>query len=162
MEPFLNYFNAEKSESLFFIAVGVIALMLSVYFVLKLKQPFYIGISYPLIAVALIQLTVGSAVYFRSPKDIVRVTQMVQTQKEKIKLEEIPRMETVMKNFVLYRWVEIALLLIGIVLFFFFQPMTLWKGVGLGLTIQASLMLLLDFFAERRGEAYLEYLQNLY
>jgi hypothetical protein len=161
MEQISKYFNAEKSESLLFVAVGIVALLLSAFFLMKMKQPFYTGMAYPLIVIALIQLVVGSSVYFRSPKDIARVNQMMQTESAKIQTEEIPRMETVMKNFVLYRWIEIALIVIGIVLFLYFQPMTFWKGVGLGLAIQSSFMLFLDYFAESRGKVYMDYLQDL-
>ncbi|MEO5646986.1 MAG: hypothetical protein ABIQ56_01420 [Chitinophagaceae bacterium] len=141
--------------------MGVIAIALSVYFLGKLKQPFYNGMSYSLLAVSLIQLTVGITVYFRSPKDIVRVNLVIQTDKSKIQSEEIPRMKTVMKNFLLYRWIEIALMITGIFLYLYFKSGTIWKGIGLGLLIQAALMLILDLFAENRGKIYLAYLQNL-
>jgi hypothetical protein len=104
---------------------------------------------------------VGSTVWIRSPKDIIRVNQIVATEKAKIQTEEIPRMEVVMKNFDLYRWIEIALLLVGILMFFYFQPNTFLKGIGLGLATQSAFMLLLDFFAESRGKSYLEYLQSM-
>jgi hypothetical protein len=35
------------------------------------------------------------------------------------------------------------------------------EGVGLGLAIQASFMLLLDYLAEARGKIYLDYLQSI-
>jgi hypothetical protein len=70
-------------------------------------------------------------------------------------------MEIVMKNFDIYRWVEITLLVLGQIIFFYFQPLTFWKGFGLGLSIQAGFMLLLDFFAESSGKIYLEYLRTL-
>jgi len=38
---------------------------------------------------------------------------------------------------------------------------TFWRGIGLGLFIQASIVLSLDFFAERRGHIYIVYLQEL-
>lgn len=161
MEQVSQYFNAEKAESILFIAAGLIAIIVSAYFFIKLKQPFYNGLAYSLIVIALIQLTVGISIYYRSPKDISRVNQIIQTDKAKIKTEEIPRMKTVMKNFVLYRWIEISLIIIGIIMFLFFGPGTIWRGVGLGLFIQAGLMLLFDYFAESRGTIYLEYLQNL-
>jgi hypothetical protein len=41
MEQISKYFNAEKSESLLFILVGVAAILLSAYFFVKIKQPFY-------------------------------------------------------------------------------------------------------------------------
>ena len=161
MEQISKYFNAEKHESLLFVLVGLLAISVATYFLIKVKQPFYNGMAYPLIAIALIQIVVGSSVYFRSPKDILRVEQIVQTEQQKIRTEEIPRMEVVMKNFVIYRWVEIALFLMGIFLFFNFKPMSISKGIGLGLSIQAGFMLLLDYFAESRGKVYLEYLRTI-
>jgi hypothetical protein len=161
MNPIEKYFNAEKYESVLFVLVGIIAIVIASYFFVKVKQPFYNGMAYPLVVVALIQIIVGSSVYFRSPKDIARVNEIVQTNKVKIKAEEIPRMKLVMKNFDIYRWVEIVLLVTGLIMFFYFQSMTIWKGIGLGLFIQAGFMLLLDFFAESRGKIYLEYLRTL-
>jgi hypothetical protein len=158
MNPVEKYFGAEKAESLLFVLVGLVAISLAVYFFAKLKQPFYNGIAYPLIAIALIQITVGGSVYLRSSKDIARVNQMIQIDKTRVEAEEIPRMKIVMKNFVLYRWIEIVLVLIGLALLFYFESATMWKGVGLGLAIQSALMLLLDFFAESRGREYLDYL----
>lgn len=161
MNPIEKYFNAEKYESVLFVLVGVVAIVIATYFFVKVKQPFYRGMAYPLIAIALIQIIVGSTVYFRSPKDIVKVNELVQTNSVKIQTDEIPRMEVVMKNFEIYRWVEIVLLVIGLIMFFSFLPMTFLKGIGLGLFVQAGFMLLLDFFAESRGEIYLEYLRAL-
>src|SRR4051812_27990137 len=120
MEQITKYFNAEKYESVLFILAGITAIIFATYFFVKIKLPFYNGMAYPLIAVALIQITVGSSVYFRSPKDIIRVSQMMQTDQTKIQTEEIPRMQTIMKNFALYKWIEIALLLAGIIMYFFF------------------------------------------
>jgi hypothetical protein len=161
MEQISKYFNAEKSESLLFVVVGLLAILLSAYFFIKIKQPFYSGMAYSLVAIAIIQLIVGSSVYFRSPKDIARVNQIMQTDTAKIQTEEIPRVELIMKKFVLYRWFEIACMLVGMLMFFYFQPLTMLKGLGLGLAIQASFMLLLDYFAESRGKVYLDYLQGI-
>lgn len=160
MNPIEKYFNAEKGEGLLFVLVGLIAIAVALFSLLKLKQSFYNGMAYPFIAIALIQLVVGTNVYLRSPKDITRVNQMI-VDEGKIKTEEIPRMGTVMKNFVLYRWIEVGLIVIGLGLFFIFPAASFWKGFGLGLAVQAAFMLLLDYFAERRGEVYLKYLQQL-
>lgn len=161
MNQIEKYFNAEKNESVLFVLVGIVAICFATYFFIKVKQPFYSGMVYPLISIALIQIIVGSSVYYRSPKDIARVTEIVQTNKTKIQTEEIPRMKVVMKNFALYKWVEIALILVGLIMFFYFPPATIWKGIGIGLFIQAGFMLSLDFFAESRGKTYLEYLQTI-
>jgi hypothetical protein len=161
MEPISKYFNEEKYESVFFVLVGIIAIILSIYFFTKLKLPFYNGISYALLAVAAIQLTVGTFVYFRSPKDIIRVENFVKYEKLKIQTDEIPRMNVVMKNFILYRWIEISLAVLGIFFFFYLNPESLMKGLGIGLAIQSSLMLFLDYFAEKRGFEYLNFLKNI-
>ena len=91
----------------------------------------------------------------------MRVKEIVETNKSKIKTQEIPRMQVVMKNFIIYRWVEIVVLTAGMIVFLYFQSSTFYKGFGLGLLIQAGFLLLLDFFAESRGAIYLEYLQTL-
>ncbi len=156
-----KYFIAEKNESVLFVVVGVIAIILSAYFLWKVRQPFYNGLSYALILIALIQLVVGSSVYFRSPKDIIRVNNLVCNEPSKIKSEEIPRMKVVMKNFIIYRWVEIVILLIGVFLYFYFQPLSILKGIGLGLMMQSGIMLILDYFAESRGKIYIDYLLNI-
>lgn len=161
MEEITKYFNAEKQESVVFVLTGLLATILSLYFLFKIKQPFYNGMAYALIAIALIQITVGSTIYIRSPKDMARVKQMVQTDKASLQTEEIPRMQNVMKSFVLYRRIEIALIVAGLTMFLYFQAATPWKGAGLGLAIQAGIMLVLDLFAENRGAAYLEHLKNL-
>jgi len=161
MNPIEKYFGAEKSESVLFVLVGVAAIAVAAWFVWKVRQPFYQGMAYPLVAVALIQIVVGTTVYLRSPKDLERVSSLVANQRAIIQQEEIPRMEVVMRNFVMYRWIEIGLLAAGLLLFFMMSEPTTWKGVGLGLSIQAAFMLLLDFFAESRGRDYLAYLQQL-
>jgi len=160
MQQVVKYFEAEKMESAIFVVVGIIAVAISIYFLVKLQQPFYSGMAYSLIAIALLQLTVGGSVYLRSDKDIARVSQMIENNAEQISIIEKPRMEVVMKNFVLYRWIEIALILAGLILFLTFKNASAWKGVGLGLVIQAGLMLLFDLVAEKRGHTYLAFLQN--
>lgn len=161
MKFIADYFNAEKFESLFFIGVAIIAIALGIYFWIILKEPFYKGIAIPIILVALIQLTVGITVYFRSPKDIIKVVNIQKNEPSKIQTEEIPRMNIVMENFVIYRYVEIVLMLLGLILFFYFDSQLIWKGIGIGLFIQASLMLSLDYFAEKRGSEYLKQLITL-
>jgi hypothetical protein len=160
MEQVAKYFNAEKFESVFFVLAGITATLIACYFIFVIKKPFQNGIAYSITVIALIQITVGATVYIRSPKDINRVNQLIQTNKTRIQSEEIPRMNAVMKNFALYKYIEITLIISGIAFFFFFNN-ELIKGIGLGLIIQSSIMLMLDFIAAARGNEYLKILQNL-
>lgn len=161
MNQVVKYFEAERQESLLFIVVGVLAFVLAIVLLLRNTSPYYHGMAFSFMLVALIQLVVGTSVYIRSPKDIQRVEKIILQQKEKINTEEIPRMKMVMKNFVVYRWVEIALIIAGVLSYLFFKSGSLWSGLGMGIVIQASIMLALDFFAEQRGRAYINYLSTL-
>jgi hypothetical protein len=74
-----------------------------------------------------------------------------------LKEKELPRMKTVMKNFIIYRWTEIFLLIVGAALFIYFYSdlkNDFWKGFGLTLAIMSFLALAADFFAEKRGKVY--------
>ena len=161
MHPVVKYFNGEKAESYIFILLGVIAFAMALYFFFALKTSFWKGVSVPFIIVALLEFVVGYTIVTRSPKDIARVETYLQQAPKNIKTIEIPRMEKVLSNFVEYRYVEIALILLGIVLMYSSMQDTFWRGLGLGLFMQASIVLCLDFFAERRGHIYVLYLQEL-
>lgn len=161
MNPVVKYFNGEKAESYIFILIGVIALAMAFYFIFALKSSFWKGAAIPFIIVALLEFVVGYTIVTRSPKDIARVETFIQKEPQSIKTLEIPRMEKVMRNFVIFRYAEIALIILGIALMYSSMNETFWRGIGLGLFIQASIVLCLDFFAERRGHIYLEYLNQL-
>jgi hypothetical protein len=156
-----KYFNAEKSESLLFMAFGLFFILFSIYCFAVLKNNFWYGLTIPLLIFSVIQIVIGSTIYYRSPIDRQRVENMLTNEPQKIQLEEIPRMKIVLKNFIYYRYFEIVMIAIGIVLLYSFPDYTFWKGLGMGLFVQCLLLLLLDFFAEKRGLSYLNYLQNL-
>lgn len=158
-----DYFNAERAESLLFIAVGLLAIGVSVAALATRRAPeaFYRGLAVPLVAVALIQLVVGTTVWLRSPQDAARVQAALRTDRAHIAQVERPRMEVVMRNFVVYRGIEIVLLLAGLAMLAFGARGGAWHGAGLGLALQAGLMLALDYFAEARGEQYLRLLAGL-
>lgn len=153
-----TYFTEEKIESLFFIILGIISVSLSFVFLLIIKYSFYKGFAYPLLIIGFIQLMVGGIIYVRSPKDINRVNSIVIETPEKITTEELPRMKNVMKSFELYKWVELILIISGLLLFivFFTSNLRFWKGFGLSLCIQAAIMLALDLIAANRATVYIE------
>ena len=161
MNPIVKYFNGEKAESYIFILIGVIALAMALYFIFVLKSSFWKGVAAPFIIVALLEFAVGYTIVTRSIIDTARVETFILKEPQSIKTLEIPRMEKVMSNFVIFRYVEIALIILGIALMYSSLNDTFWRGIGLGLFIQASIVLSLDFFAERRGHIYLEYLKEL-
>jgi hypothetical protein len=161
MNPIVKYFNAERAESLLFIGFGVFAILLSVYFFFFVKDFFWKGLATPLVFFSIIQIIIGATIFTRSPKDNLRVETILKYEPHKIQSEEIPRMEKVIKSFVYYRYFEIAMIFLGIILMYALSNYGFWKGFGLGLFIQCTILLSLDFFAEKRGHIYLEHLKEL-
>jgi hypothetical protein len=158
-EQMVRYFSEEKAESWLFILVGVVALGASVW--LLRTGSSYRGMAYPLIAVGLIQIVVGGSVAFRTDAQVAALTAQLASSPSAFQLAEVPRMEVVMRNFALYKGIEIALLLVGVALTYAFRQKELVYGIGVGLVMQASLMLVLDLFAERRGDEYLSAIRTL-
>lgn len=162
-----KYFIAEKQESLLFLIIGIVAILLAVicWFFIKTNPPFFKGAAIPLIVIGLIQCVVGFTVYTRSDKQKADVAYNIGMEPVSfVKQKEHPRMKTVMKNFVIYRWIEIAFIVTGLVLVFIFRTNSdkiFWYGFGVALTIQAMLMLGADYFAEKRGEVYTEELRKI-
>lgn len=159
-----KYFLAEKQESLLFIIVGIIAVILAFVFFFGIKTNFYKGAAVPLLTVGLLLGVIGYTVYARSDADRKRNVYAYDMNLGEIKDKEIPRMEKVMKNFVICRYVEICLAMAGIILVCYFnnkEAQFFWKGVGLTLVIMALLALAADYFAEKRGHDYLDGLKTL-
>jgi uncharacterized membrane protein len=160
MTKIQHYFQAEKQESLVFVIVGISALILGLYFLLNGSSKLLNGVSWPLIFVAFIQIVVGTFIFFRSPNDEKRVSNFAENSPKNIRNIEVPRMEKVMTQFKLYRYIEMGLMVMGLILFLLASPTGFWRGVGLGIIIQAGIMLLADSFAENRGQHYLAYLKD--
>lgn len=158
-----KYFNGEKQESLLFIAIGVAGIITAIIFFFVCKTNFYKGAAIPLLLIGLLLGIVGFSVYKRSDNDRIKNVYAYGMNPSGLKHNEIPRMTTVMKNFVVYRYIEIALCLLGIILFFYFKDNAdklFWKGFGLTLAIMALLALTADYFAEKRGALYFTGLQS--
>jgi uncharacterized membrane protein len=155
-----TYFTEERIESLIFIIIGSIAITLALIFLSIIKYSFFKGLAYPLLFIGIIQIVVGFNVYNRSSTDISRVEHIFNTNKYQLQVNEIPRIEAVLTNFMIFKWIEIILIITSIFLItrFYKSPQTFWKGLGLGLLIQAGIMLCLDIIAEHRAEIYLQFL----
>lgn len=161
MEQVIKYFNGERAESILFLLAGVITVLAGLYFMFYLKSSFWKGAAIPLLLVASLELVVGYVIYNRSPKDVDRVKTYMEQDPSKIRSIEIPRMEQVLRNFTIFRYIELSLILMGFALMYYTTPNSFWQGLGLGLFSQCALVLLMDFFAESRGIKYLEFLKGL-
>ncbi|MBC7888773.1 MAG: hypothetical protein H7Z13_12925 [Ferruginibacter sp.] len=152
-----KYFIAEKNESLLFIIIGVAAIVLAIVLFFYLKTTWCKGAAIPFLIVGLAHLVAGTIVFKRSDRDRIRNVYAFEMNPGELGTREIPRMEIVNKNFVIYRYTEIILLLVGLGLFFYFRlhpDKSFWIGFGVALAIEAAASLSADYFAEKRAEIY--------
>ncbi len=158
-----KYFNAEKAESLLFMAFGLTGIILAVVFFFILKTEIHKGMALPLTVVGLILAIVGLTVYQRSDRQCVGMVNAFETNPQQMKQVELPRMKRVMKSFVFFRWIEIILFLTGAGIYLYFIRdfrHDFWRGFGFALAIMSLLALAADYFAEKRGKIYTRMLED--
>lgn len=154
-----HYFDAERAEAIVFMVVGAVAIIAALTVWCTLKSQWAIGIAIPLVFLAVVQIAVGWSVFKSADRQRTDVVYAMDLDPAAIRDKEIPRMQMVMRNFVIYRYAEWVVLVIGgglLVAGYRLESTAWWYGLGLGLSLQALILLVLDFFAEKRGTQYLE------
>ncbi|MEN9760897.1 MAG: hypothetical protein RI906_723 [Pseudomonadota bacterium] len=159
MNNMSDYFVAEKQESVIFVVVGLLAIGFSLW--LWMNGHRLKSMAYPLVVIALMQIVVGGTVYLRTDSQVSTLSAQLQVNPVALKAEETARMETVMKNFSIYKSIEMLLLIMGVGMIAFFQRHDVAAGIGVGLVLQAAFTLTLDIFAETRGADYLSVVQSI-
>jgi len=161
-----KYFMAEKQTTFLFVIIGCSAVLLALIFnfLVRTNINFFKGAAVPLLILGLVQAVVGYTVYARSDKQRLDISYNMGLEPATfVRQHELPRMQKVMRNFVIYRYVEIFLFVAGIALFFYFRTNMLhsfWKGFGLSLALMALIIYIADYFAEKRGAEYIDGLMN--
>jgi hypothetical protein len=107
------------------------------------------------------QIVVGGTVYLRTDSQVSTLSAQLQLNPSVLKVEETTRMQTVMKNFSIYKGIEVLLLIIGVGMIAFLQHHDMAAGIGVGLVLQTAITLALDIFAEARGADYLSAVQSM-
>ena len=162
MTPALQtYFQAEKKESMLFIAIGILACWVGAALCMEAAVPFYIGLALPLLAVGIIQIIVGTTVTRRTDQQLDDLEQLLVNDPAEFRQTETSRMATVMRNFVAYRWAEVAFVLVGAILLFWQREFVFSRGLGFGLLGQGAVMLIADYFAEKRGHIYQAFVASI-
>jgi hypothetical protein len=154
-----NYFAAEKQESVIFISVGILAIAVSIW--LWINGHRLKSMAYPLVIIGLMQMVVGSTIFFRTDSQVSALSTQLQQNPTAMRVEESARMETVMKNFSFYKAIEMMLLITGVGIIIFLQQKDMAAGIGVGLILQSAITLTLDIFAEARGADYMSALDRV-
>lgn len=151
------YFHAERAGGMVFVLLGVVAIGVAVWS--WRYGAFWRGAAWPLVLVALLQIGVGASVWWRSPQDLARVRQLVVSERLRVDSEEIPRVQQVVREFARNRWIEFALIAVGLLMAALAPRGTFWQGIAVGQVLQVGLVCFVDWFGERRAAAYLAWLQ---
>lgn len=156
-----EYFIYEKNEALFFMGIGLVT-SLAGGILLNQETPYQNGLGLPLLGVGLIQLTVGSVVFFKTDSQVESLEKDLFSKPEKYKAGELKRMEIVNYWFKVYKIIEYSLILVGAGLYLNGNNSgnDYQKGFGTGLVFQSALMLGLDYLAESRAKEYTKYLND--
>ena len=154
-----EYFQGEKIEALVFIlSVGLLSLVFGIWLLTE-GGNFAKGVSIPFLALALISVTVGSVVGFRTPNQLRNLESGLVKNKSVTINTEIQRMEKVNQAWSKYLVVWIAFGIIGLALRILTKN-DFAQGLGIALVFFSGVTLLIDGFAERRAIKYTNYLQS--
>jgi len=152
------YFDAERFGALLFLLAGALAIALAM--LLLRRRSSLRGMAVPLVVVALVQLGVGFTVWQRSPGQAASSAQQFREAPTAFLRVERARMGTVIADLQRYRSLQLGLLALGMALVVLLRNREFWFAVGLGLVLQAALLLALDHFAQARAHGYFDTLQR--
>jgi hypothetical protein len=155
------YFAAEQAESLVFLLFGLFAAGFAVFALWRLRDPLFKGLAVPLLLVGLIQLVVGATVYLRTDAQRATLQAQAVAAPTQLKTEELARMETVRASLTVYKGIEAAFIVIGLILALNPKARRFWRGLGLGMLLQGALMLPADLLAEDRAAVYMQQLEAM-
>lgn len=158
-----KYFIAEKQESLVFLVIGILAVVLALIFYVIVKTQICRGAALPLLFLGLIQAVAGYAVYVRSDDQRIGQVYAYDMNPDQLKTVELTRMRKVKTNFLIYRWVEIGSIVAGITLIILFRnqdEQIFWMGFGIALTLMAAELFTADLIAEKRAVHYVSLLEE--
>jgi hypothetical protein len=153
-----DYFDAERFGALPFLLAGALAIAWAV--LLLRRRSSLRGMAAPLVVVALVQLGVGFTVWQRSPDQAASSAQQFHEAPKAFLRVERARMSTVIADLQRYRSLQLGLLALGMALVVLLRNRDFWFAFGLGLVLQAGVLLALDHFAQSRAHDYFDALQR--
>lgn len=150
-----DYFAGEQAEGWAWIAVGDASLAAGGV-ALAQSNGVLRGLSYPLLAVGLIQFVAGFSSLGRTEGRVAAALRTIDADPARAYSAEVARVGRLRFLFRLIRYTELSLLCVGaaggVVGGVLKQDQIL--GAGIGVTVEAALMLVLDHFAEARANRY--------
>jgi hypothetical protein len=112
----------------------------------------------PLGLVGLGQLGIGAGLVLKTDPQVRTLSERFASDEAGARAAEQTRMKRVNANFTIIEVVEVVLLVTGVAMALALRSRPALMGVGMGLVVQAAVMLVFDIFAEQRGHEYAAWL----
>ena len=155
LDPLFRYFEGEKHAGALALALGLVAVAGAVW--LWRDAGPYKAMLYPLALVGVIELGVGVGLLVRTGPQVAALTAELERTPEAAVAKERARIVRVNERFELIKAAELLLIAVAAALIVFAGRPAI-AGVGLGLLLQASALLVFDVFAEQRAHVYAAWL----
>jgi hypothetical protein len=154
-----EYFTAEKQGGFVLVLLALVGFGFAGF--LWLTRSAFMAMAWPLIVLGVFQLLVGLTVALRTPGQIAALERGLDTAPAATVAAEIERMATVNRNFRIVKVVEAILMVAGLCLAIFLPHSSAWAAVGLGLLLEAAVLMAFDTFAHHRALVYTQWLKEL-
>jgi hypothetical protein len=153
------YFAAEKQGGILLVCLGLASLALAAF--LWFNKSSFAAMAWPLVAAGIFELVIGVTVAGRTTSQIAALERDMQASPRSALAAELHRMERVNAAFRVIKVAEVVFIVASLCLVLFFPQPSAWSAVGLGLLVQAALLLAFDVFAHQRALVYTNWLRGL-
>lgn len=155
------YFQGEKIEALVFILpIGLLSLVFSAWLFVDGANSFTRGVAIPFLVMGLVMTTVGGVVGFRTPSQVAKLQQALQSEPKDTAAAELARMKKVNQAWGKYLVIWGLMGALGLGLRFVVSG-EFAHGLGIALVLFCGVGLMVDGFAERRAHAYASVLKGV-
>lgn len=155
------WFRGERNEAYLFLGLGAVSAGTGAYLFTR-DEPFARGAAYTAVGLGALELTFATTYLLSLGPLKSRLESDLARDRASFLRDERDRMERISERFVIYRWAELGVLAtgVGLATWGFTRDHQQWAGVGVTAATHATLLLVLDLFAESRTHRYLRGLEG--
>ncbi|HEX4984817.1 MAG TPA: hypothetical protein VFV71_01970 [Burkholderiales bacterium] len=153
-----EYFAAERQGGFVLVALALLSFGFAAF--LWFARSAFLAMAWPLVILGAFQLVIGLAVALRTPGRVASLQQGLRVSPAATVSAETQRMGRVNRNFRIVKVVEVVVIVAGLLLVMLLAHPGTWAAVGLGLLVEAAVLLVFDAFAHHRALVYTQWLQS--
>jgi membrane protein YdbS with pleckstrin-like domain len=157
-----TYFAKEKVMSIVFFLLGLLAVVVGLFFWWNSKSLLLQGAIAPLLILGLISGVVGGSIYLRTNSQVSTLKQTYSNEPIRFFSQEQTRIDKVNRNWVIYKVIEVLIIITSKIVLLFAYQRDFWSGFAMAALIMASALIVLDVISEHNGRWYAEKLHAGY